>query len=316
MRREEEIGPGTYVDQSQPWSRRTQINTFDRQTSNINTDAPSPGTYTIGVRDSRIGRKIGEIIPQVSPPDVNDTMISAPNRPVDKRPHSVFQRSIPRVAFEVQTADVPGPGTYFASKSKSFQPEAVPFLTGAIRFDRHETTGPSPSDYAVVPPRPESTRCATSHFMSRTPAPVWASAATPDILGPGSYNARAARMRSQLSPDFADRSKRLEAVDNGIPSPAEYRPQTDHRKPLLMLNSRTPKYEDWVLSQVHDSPSPEAYEISRDFPIRPITIPKATPPRKKPKKETVGPGSYETGPGTLFKKSFNSHVPPAASALG
>jgi hypothetical protein len=118
-----------------------------------------------------------------------------------------------------------------------------------------------------------------------------------------------------MSPGFADRSKRLEVVDNGVPSPVEYQHETDHKKPLLVLNCRYPKHEDWVLSQGPYSPSPDAYTISRDFPSRLITVPKAKATRKKPTMENIGPGSYETGAGPLFKKSFNSHVPPAASAL-
>jgi hypothetical protein len=103
MRQEEEIGPGTSVYQSQSWSRRTLINASNCQTYDINTDAPSPDAETIGVR------KIGKVIPPVHPPDVNDPMISSPNRPVGKRPHSVFQRSLPRVAFDVQSPDASGP---------------------------------------------------------------------------------------------------------------------------------------------------------------------------------------------------------------
>jgi hypothetical protein len=99
------------------------------------------------------------------------------------------------------------------------------------------------------------------------------------------------------------------------PSPADYYREANRLKPALVLTTRYPVHDDWVLSLVNDAPSPEKYTIDRGLSRKAGTFPKAEFMKER-KMEKIGPGSYETATSTVIRKSFNAMVPQEASALG
>ena len=306
-RTEADIGPGTYTDMSVPCSRSTLISGTERKCEWAKQGAgPSPDTYIISNVDTRLPCTIKGQYPSKPPTALCDRLIAAPQEKMDWRANSVFQSRSKRDMSLASNGDVPGPGQYspVTERKKPKVVEGCGFGSRAVKHKSYANGIPGPSDYTIEDRRPPST---TSYQFTSKTVKREQPQNTPDIVGPGSYNIESERRTCpRKSPAFADGSTRDRKVGNDNPSPADYTITSSMYRSATVLNTRYPNYGNWLLTS-NCAPSPERYQIDREFHGTAYTIPKSRI-NKKRKKERVGPGSYNLS-GTMIKPSYNACVP-------
>lgn len=338
---EADVGPGYYSPEKSEKavyqeSRKSEICRMDRSTGSKWIDMknvgfiPSPDSYNVDLPNSRLPVTIKGQYETKKPKAICDTLMNPPqNSSKSKRPSSVFASRVPRdQQNSVDKFVTPSPvdyghlydpveeGRLKAQRSRSRLVKGLAFGSKAVRFDKSETKTPGPADYTPAKPPQKKEFGAlseTSQFLSRTPKGVELNgpSQTPDKVGPGSYESKGPldKRKPQMSPAFIDGSSRMGNADNGVPSPADYTVKVDREKDATFVNTRYDKKGNWIYESVHASPSPADYSITRNLGGPKLSFPKAKSKSKKPKKENLGPGTYETNTSSVIHRSFNINVP-------
>lgn len=307
----EDIGPGTYYPYIDHLNRFSQINTADRKIDFYETNTPTPGPGTYFVEDTpnthsiTIGKKYAD---KENP--VNDSI----GQPItdfvtSNRPNSVFLSKTQRSSyFDSESSSTPGPGQY--CQSDNTQVHQVPktsFGTRSVRFPKKSIDStPSPDAY-----NPNSSTVINRPSPSFASLPESTRKAAECVPGPGSYDIPDQLVKvTQRSPAFADHSERGFFKDDGFPSAADYFVRQEKPTAIIGKPPMSSKRECGIWQTTQSiSPSPETYNVSRDFPSKPMTIPKAPRFQEKRRKEKIGPGSYETNDTAFKVHSYNSGVP-------
>jgi hypothetical protein len=312
---EEDIGPGRYNPNDDETTRVHEINRTKRDLDIFNTannTTPVPTRYTIPEVDTRIPRKIGEILKEKEPDichELGDPFTYEPPRGQT----ASFKSRTSRDFFTDCENDVPGPGTYFKSilpekkKPNLYGDTGVIFGTRSVRFNKNTSDTPAPNTYN---PHNEVRRSDGPASVLKNRAKVPELFSCNDVVGPGTYNILRKSMKPQLSPAFADGEQRLPDYDKGFPGPADYSPQWEEEKAASIFFTRYENVGNWAYNQYSDNPSPQDYNVLTPFTDgkRGITISRTQRFRKGSKEKFPGPGDYDTSQ-PFIKPSFNSAVP-------
>lgn len=309
---EADIGPGTYDTAIEGIVHRKNLNTPSHSPDLFsigNRSAPSSTKYTPITVDHRLPVKIkgeGKDIPNYK------TVSQELTPPTYMRPKTgqnpVFQSSIPRKIYP-DPPKTPGPADHVQEeKGPSYGSfPGVIFGSRSVRFDNPDNGVPGPSDYEIVNPETDlegSAAVMKNRSFEKNP---WPSNSTPNDIGPGTYNSPEEEIRPQMSPMFASRSERMDNSDNGVPGPADYNISRDNIHDVTIINSRYPKFGDWINQNISVAPSPENFTIDRNLGGSRLTISRNKRSREEKRLNTPGPGAYELTP-KLLKHSYNSGV--------